>query len=228
MTKKKSKFGICAICGNENKLTREHIPPKGIFLPPRPPNTITVFSCEKCNHDTKLDDEYFRFWVASGACSPKTQLGKLWEDKVVGSSFRRSPALFQKIQNDHDLLIQHHSKVPLITYDNKIFPDELIERCYMVDAERINRVACKIVKGLYFHHYSEPLPANLEFTVSDEPIHTDILNKIIIDCKGEVGGKDREFIYWFKFDENEFYFSKWVLIFYHKNYLRIETRLKIV
>ena len=225
MAKKKTKFGICSICGNKDELTREHIPPKGIFLSPRPKNTITVFSCKKCNHDTKLDDEYFRFWVTAGA-HPQSKLGEVWKDKVVGSSFRRSPALLKKIQDDHKRLIEHHSKTPLKTYDDNIVPDDLLSRCYMVDAKRINRVACKIVRGLYFHHFSEPLPYNVELTVSDEPINLDILIKIIKARKGMVGGEEGEFIYWFKFDDTEPYFSRWALFFYLQNCLRVETKMK--
>ena len=52
----------------------------------------------------KLDDEYFRFWVTAGA-HPNTKLSEVWKDKVVGSSFKRSPALLRKIQDDHKRLI---------------------------------------------------------------------------------------------------------------------------
>jgi len=225
MKKKKTKTAVCSICGKEDELTREHIPPKGIFLKPRPKNTITVFSCEKCNHNTKLDDEYFRFWVTAGA-HPQSKLGEVWKNKVVGSSFRRSPALLKKIQDDHKRLIEHHSKTPLKTYDDKIVPDDLLNRCYMVDTKRINRVACKIVKGLYFHHFSEPLPYNVELTVSNELINLDNLIKIIKARKGIVGGEEGEFIYWFKFDDTEPCFSRWVLFFYLQNYLRVETKIK--
>ena len=225
MKKKKNKIGICSICGKEQELTREHIPPKGIFLKPRPKNTITVFSCEKCNNNTKLDDEYFRFWVTAGA-HPNSKLVAVWENKVVGSSFKRSPALLRKIQADHKKLLDHHAKTPLKTYDNDVVPDELLYRCYMVEAERINRVARKIVRGLYFHHFSKPLPHDVELTVSVDPIHTHILVNIIKARKGMVGGRDGEFIYWFKFDDVEPYFSRWVLFFYLQNYLKVETRLK--
>lgn len=217
------KMGICSICGNESELTKEHIPPKGIFLKPRPKNTITVFSCEKCNQDTKLDDEYFRFWVTAGT-QPNSQLAEVWKDKVVGSSFRRSPALLRKIQDDHERLIEHHKKNPLRTYNGEIVPDELLSRCYMVNAERIKRVASKIVRGLYFHHFSKPFSNNVTLTVSNEPIDLDILTRIIIARKGMVGGEQGEFIYWYKFDDKEPFFSHWVLLFYLHNHLRVETR----
>jgi hypothetical protein len=225
MANNKTKSGICSICGNNDELTREHIPPKGIFLAPRPKNTITVFSCKKCNHDTDLDDEYFRFRVTAGA-HPQSKLSEVWKNKVVGSSFKRSPALLKKIQNDHKRLMEHHSKTPLKTYDDKIVSDELLSRCYMFDAERINRIACKIVRGLYFHHFSGLLPCNVELTVLYEPIKLDILIKIIKARKGMVGGEEGEFIYWFKFDDTEPYFSRWVLFFYLQNYLRVETKIK--
>ena len=225
MNNKRNKIGICSICGEEGELTREHIPPKGIFVKPRPKKTITVFSCNKCNQDTKLDDEYFRFWVTMGA-HPNSKLGAVWKEKVIGSSFKRSPALLKKIQDDHKILLEHHANTPLKTYENEIVPDGLLYRCYMVDAERIERVACKIVKGLYFYHFSEPLPDNIELTVSNEPIHLDILVNIIKARKGMVGGEDGEFIYWFKFDDVEPYFSRWVLFFYLQNYLKVETKLK--
>jgi hypothetical protein len=225
MTKKKPKNGICSICGQEAELTREHIPPKGIFISPRPKNTITVFSCKKCNHDTELDDEYFRFWVTAGA-HPNSKLAAVWKNKVVGSSFKRSPALLKKIQDDHKKLLDHHASTPLKTYENEIVPDELLHRCYMVDAKRIERVACKIVKGLYFHHFSKPLPHDVDLTVSNEPIQLEILTKIIKARKGLVGGEDGEFIYWFKFDDIEPYFSRWVLFFYLQNYLRVETKFR--
>ena len=208
-------------------MTQEHIPPKGIFLKPRPKNTITVFSCGQCNQDTKLDDEYFRFWVTAGA-DPSSKLGLLWKNKVVGSSFKRSPALLKKIQDDHKHLLKYHRKVPLKTYAGNIVPDNLLDRCYMVDAGRINNVACKIVKGLYYHHFNKPLPSNVEFNVSDAPISIDELVEIIKKRNGMVGREEGEFIYWFRVNSSKDFISRWVLFFYLQNYLTVETRLNNV
>ena len=41
-----------------------------------------------------------------------------------------------------------------------------------------------------------------------------------------VGDEDGEFIYWFKFDDVEPYFSRCVLFFYLQDYLKVETKLK--
>src|SRR3989304_6859574 len=99
MAKKKPRRGTCALCGKEADLTRDHIPPRGIFLAPRPKNTITILSCNSCNQGTNLDEEYFRFWVTCGA-SPDSRLWRLWEEKVLGSSFKRSPRLVSKTLED--------------------------------------------------------------------------------------------------------------------------------
>jgi len=73
---KMPKVGRCALCGETRPVTREHVPPKGLFLPPRPRNTITVPVCGPCNHGYHLDDEYFRTFVAALA-EPKTTLWRL-------------------------------------------------------------------------------------------------------------------------------------------------------
>jgi hypothetical protein len=46
-------------CCNENTISREHIPPKCLFLTPRPSNMITVPSCQKHIFAKSKDDEYF-------------------------------------------------------------------------------------------------------------------------------------------------------------------------
>lgn len=56
--------GPCFNCGAPSE-TRDHVPPKGVFPAPRPKQLITVPACRKCNNSTKLDDEYFRWFVAT-------------------------------------------------------------------------------------------------------------------------------------------------------------------
>jgi hypothetical protein len=57
---KKSKLGTCCICGKSGvKVTADHVPPKTIFLKPRPENTITVKACNKCNNGASDHDQNF-------------------------------------------------------------------------------------------------------------------------------------------------------------------------
>lgn len=49
----------CAYCGKLEATTRDHVPPKGLFIKPYPENMITVPACEKCHNKLSLEDEYF-------------------------------------------------------------------------------------------------------------------------------------------------------------------------
>jgi 5-methylcytosine-specific restriction endonuclease McrA len=61
ITDNTNKIGECAYCGDVGIITRDHVPPKGIFPKPRPANLITVPACSKCHsQQTSRDDEYFR------------------------------------------------------------------------------------------------------------------------------------------------------------------------
>lgn len=62
MGRKKNKLlrnGTCAFCGKQGEVTKDHIPPKGLFPDPKPSNLITVPSCLDCNNKTSDDDQYF-------------------------------------------------------------------------------------------------------------------------------------------------------------------------
>lgn len=50
----------CAYCGTPDPETRDHVPPRGIFADPPPPDLITVPCCARCHADTSADDEQFR------------------------------------------------------------------------------------------------------------------------------------------------------------------------
>jgi len=50
---------FCTYC-NRVATTRDHIPPKLLFSPPRPSNLATVPACEACNQSFATDDEYAR------------------------------------------------------------------------------------------------------------------------------------------------------------------------
>jgi hypothetical protein len=52
---------LCAICGKSEAVTRDHIPPKGIFPKPLPQDLITVPACKNCNGGDSSLDEKFKF-----------------------------------------------------------------------------------------------------------------------------------------------------------------------
>jgi hypothetical protein len=48
----------------DNARTRDHIPPKGLFVPPLPDNLITVDCCNRCNGEHIDLDEQLRLLAA--------------------------------------------------------------------------------------------------------------------------------------------------------------------
>src|SRR5262245_21112273 len=80
---------ICGYCGRAEATTRDHIPPKAIFLVPRPSDLITVPSCASCNHGASDSDELFRAYLSLhvGLDTPST--GQLWAEALRGVGHNR-------------------------------------------------------------------------------------------------------------------------------------------
>jgi hypothetical protein len=90
----------CYICCATEKLTDDHLPPKGFFPPKERENLITAPLCDKCHKTFTKVDETMRAWLS--AAGGKSDAGKwIWKNKVMGSSFRRSPRLLAHIRKRH-------------------------------------------------------------------------------------------------------------------------------
>ena len=208
---RQKKVGVCALCGQTLQVTREHVPPKNLYLPPRPRNTITVPVCEPCNHGYHLDDEYFRVYVAAGA-KPDTRLARLWKEKVVGSSFLRGGGLEGRLNDDQDKVIRHHLTVePLRTFDNKILGDKWLPLVLSFSASRIEAVVEKIVRCLHFALYGTPLLKHTRLDVDITPLSPDDLQLLYDQRTGEVGDFE-EFV--FRREDTDHGFSRWLIAFY--------------
>jgi len=84
----------CYLCGSTENLTKDHIPPKNLFPSPKPTNLVTIWCCRKCNEKFSLIDESFRVFTSSVINRSKS--GEwIWNNKVMDSSFKRSPKLKQ-------------------------------------------------------------------------------------------------------------------------------------
>lgn len=84
----------CYLCNLTENLTKDHIPPKNLFPSPKPTDLITVWCCKKCNEKFSLIDESFRVFTSSVINRSKS--GEwIWNNKVMESSFKRSPKLKQ-------------------------------------------------------------------------------------------------------------------------------------
>lgn len=127
----------CIYCG-ENADSREHAIPQCFFPRPFPQNLITVPACIKCNNSYSSDEDYARIVLSSARTGENMPLAEqIWEQKVARSLIRN-----QKITHE--------------IYNSMIeISDSLI--AFKVDRSRIDKVITKIVQGMFFEHYKEPI-----------------------------------------------------------------------
>ena len=87
---------MCAICGVNPGVTRDHIPPQSLYPKPRDENIRlnTVPACKECNNGASTDDEEFK--VIIGFTTGEYQSS---QDRVI-DSLARTIGKNQKIANN--------------------------------------------------------------------------------------------------------------------------------
>lgn len=218
---KATKTRECALCGKRGPLTREHVPPRNLFLKPRPQNTITVPLCSTCNGSYHLDDEYFRVYITAGA-NPGTPMARLWKEKVVGSSFKRSGGLRGKLQDEYNLVRGHAEMHPLRFTDGEKVPKYLLPLVQPFDATRVEGVVEKIVRCLHYHHRGARLSGTVE--VESTVLSEEQVRRTFEERTGEVGHQN-EFVY--RVQGTSSNQEVWTLIFYEHKAFRIRVRLAV-
>lgn len=156
---------VCTYCGLTENLTNDHVPPKCLFLSPRPTDLITVPACKECNNAFSKDDEFFRALVAIQADAAGNRVGqRIWDEKVIASTMKRSPALKRDLAKGITTVeVRSYSGLYLGKSPALPFPKK-----------RINRVVERIVRGLLWHHYRiKPGPA-IHFQIRMDPEIGDI------------------------------------------------------
>ncbi|VEN74328.1 putative HNH endonuclease [Candidatus Desulfarcum epimagneticum] len=212
--KRQQKFGKCVYCGKLANLTVDHIPPKNLFSQPRPNNLITVPSCQKCNSAASKDDEYFRLVMATSINTNISESTKL-RDKALRALEKPNKKGFQKA------FLNRIKEVELYTPTGLFICNTAL---YNADFERLNKVASRIVRGLYFYHRKVSIPKRHIINVIPfqtlNPDDKELMNKISkvvshILIKTPIIIGDDVFKYWHGFNDDEQDCSIWVLQFYN-------------
>lgn len=146
----------CYLCGGKDRITREHVPAKGLFPKPRPSNLQTVPCCYDCNNKYSKDDEYFR--IAASCLMNVNQTGKLiWTEKVLTSTLqaRRIGTLVDEVADS----------VKPATVKTRFgdIPATTIE----FDALRINSVLIRLTKGFLYKTHPDLDRGKLSFEVTN-------------------------------------------------------------
>jgi hypothetical protein len=213
-----NKIGECAYCGAIGAVTRDHVPPKGLFSEPRSNdiNLITVPACQRChNVETSMDDEYFRLAL---------QMREGTGDHP--DAVKARPTLMRSLEKPYKVGIRKGLL-------ENIFPAEFFtpsgifikkQLALQTDMVRLRRVVQRTLNGLFYHHTNRRLPVGYDALVFNEeslqkwpaPVldyHKKYVLKPLLDQKPFSLGNG-VFSYRFRFDPTDPNTSSWFFVFY--------------
>lgn len=148
---------MCYLCGLpvEGKVSQDHVPPCQFFTKSlrrmRSPNLLTLPTHEACNRSYQADEDYF--FVALGGLNEDARIHD-WLIQDIGKKIRRDKAVGLR----NAVLAEFSQSISGIC-----LPSGLIAKHF--DQKRVHRVVWKIVRGLYYHHFSRVIPENARHCV---------------------------------------------------------------
>ena len=122
----------CVYCGRPAE-TRDHVPPKCLLEKPFPKNLGTVPSCQECNENFSLNEQYFLVALSQVGFGPKL-MSKVDEGGEVDRALKRAPALDDRIVAS--LKVGEGGAVRFVP-----------------EIERMTQIARKIAFGLFIRRY---------------------------------------------------------------------------
>lgn len=144
---------ICAICGEREGTTRDHVPPKAIFPRPRPSNLVTVPACPDCNNGASDYDDLFKVFLSMQAAGNNELARRLFEEKTV-RTLRRNQSLLAAIQREA-------TEVEVLTNHGHLETRTGV----LWNSEAHDAVITRTIRGLYFHHSEAPVPSDAGISV---------------------------------------------------------------
>ena len=149
---KNGKVGVCVYCGQSvNQITADHIPPKNLFPNPQPSNLIPVPCCLRCNQQAAKDDEYFRTIMTM--CE---DVAKHPEAVHVLPTVQRG---LRRQKGFRKTFFTALRKAEIRTPGGLYLGNTTV---LSVDFERLERVASRIIQGLFYHEKGKYLPEQYE------------------------------------------------------------------
>jgi len=199
----------CLHCGSRKKITRDHIPPKSLFPKPLPNKLITVPCCRKCNNTASKDDEYFRTAIVL-----RRDAGKHPEAKKVARRALRSLKR-PEAKGLNRLLLSDFREFYRLSERGVYEP----AASFWVEFQRIERVASRIVRGLFWYEYGKRLSDGYEVSAfNDSGIRHMDENQLhifrsILEVRSKTVGKN-VFRYWQRAVPEDKSMTAWLLLFY--------------
>ena len=194
---------------NEAK-TRDHIPPKGLFVGvEKPYNLVTVPCCEKCNIGSSKDDEYFLMFLAlvDGDLANKYKKALFNKQKKI-SERPQSLGLYNSLKNSTGIST-------IISSGGIYLPNQpLIE----INQSRIKNVLSRILKGLAYYE-GKYICNSVEIVIDhDKVLKNEEMVKLLkdtysylVDIPFKVIGNDQVFCYKYVLPKSLPFLSFWHL-----------------
>lgn len=146
----RTKTGVCAYCGRQGSISRDHVPPKALFGKPRPNDLITVPACEGCHSGTSKDDEYFRAILLSSELVGKHPEAQKAQEVLIRGLKRPEHGGLLKDLNERIGEVEVWSPEGYLYLGKR----PAIE----FDVNRIQRVIARVIRGLFFREKGYPVP----------------------------------------------------------------------
>lgn len=205
---------MCVLCGVREATTSDHVPPKAIFPKPRPNDLITVPSCFDCNNTGSPYDEEFRVFLSLqlGMETPTTR--RLWKDEALRTIHHNRRLRQHLIEKSWDVSL----RTPAGIYLGK-------RRVVTMAVRPHNSVLNRTVRGLYFHHYGEILGRRVSCKVTPLTGLSKEFSSIVDLMTFSSIGVDA---LWYRHGRaaESPRDSLWVLLFYQRYLVMVETRSK--
>ena len=219
---KRPAIGSCTYCGKRGRVTKDHVPPKALFAPPRP-CLVTVPACLKCHTQTTKDDEYLVSQVSLRVDSDDNP-----NSERARNAFLRSMQRFDNLGWQR-VVRQVMTPVELQTSTGVILGTA---GGYMVQLDRLARVVNRIVRGLYYHHTGDRLsetqvhvlPVDGLDNLDEDGLETfTTFVEIAATAPEQVVGDPETFRYRFQTAQDNPHSTIWLLAIYNRTWFLVVT-----
>lgn len=188
----------CFLCGEYGADSKDHIPPKGIFLPKTKnigEQLITVPAHISCNQNSSKDDEYFRLCLNISGYWNSENARELWNTKIYKSLSRPKAKWFRKD------IVESLQPVDLKT-PSGIFLQKTMQ--LTIDRNRIDNMIIKIVRGLFYFETQNILPIQNKIDVLlIQNTEDNILSLASLMTPTKIYGKETFKYRWAKFSDEK-------------------------
>lgn len=206
MKKKKPNSQLCAICGKRSATTVDHIPPKSIFPKPRPNNLITVPACFSCNWGASRLDESFMVYLSLHVGMDNIETERLWKNHALRA-------------------VKHNRRLRnrLLTTMKPVYlksPGGIITEQRMGspwDSEAHDKIIERMIRGLYFYHFSDILGDRVKYNVQWLPRIPDEIHEMSKEWQQHVIGSG-QIVYRYGRAQEDPLHSVWLFQFYDRHW----------